>query len=140
MQFRGYFPVLEQEVRRDVGATSVPFIEQAMSDLTEIAYKEGNGLDVMVRTVGNENVTKRGLQIAIADEKSNMWFDFIRYGKMRNNQHVKACVLIEDVPDFWKNDNIWSKRVCDTAKSLIETFKKCRENPSMFEYFSHIYK
>lgn len=134
--FKSYYPLSEEEIYRNFGRTRGAGIEKAMTDLAETAYTEGAGLDVMIRTIESEDIFKRGINIAVADTKSNMLPAYLMHGNIERIPHVKGSIYAENVP---KSD-MWSKIVCDTAKTLIETFKICREKPHMFEYYNKIYK
>ena len=134
--FKSYYPLSEEEIYHNFGKYRGKYIDQAMTDLVPIAHIDATGLDVMVKTIENENVSKRGIIIAVADEKSEMPLDFLSFGKTKNHPHIKGSIYLDDVLKL----ETWSKVVCDTAKSLIETFKICRKNPRLFDYFNKIYK
>ena len=134
--FKSYYPLSEEEINYNFGKYRGKYIDQAMTDLLSIAHIDGAGLDVMVKTIENENLSKRGIIIAVADEKSEMPLDFLRYGKTKNYSHIKGSIYLDNVPKL----EMWSKVVCNTAKSLIETFKICHKDPISFDYFSKIYK
>lgn len=134
--FKSYYPLLEEEIYQNFGRTWGTSIEKAMSDLAEIAYTDGAGLDVMIRTIENEDIFKRGINIAVADTKSNMLPDYLMHGNIEKFPHIKGSIYVENVPKL----DMWSKIVCDTTKTLIDTFKICREKPCMFDYYKKIFK
>ena len=53
--FKSYYPLLEEEIYQNFGRMRGESIVKAMSDLAGIAYTDGSGLDVMIRTIENEN-------------------------------------------------------------------------------------
>ena len=119
---KSYYPILEEEIYHNFGGTLGSKIEGAMTDLVEIAYTDGAGLDVMIRTIENENIFKRGINIAVADTKSNMLPDYLMRGNIEKFPHIKGSIYVKDVPKL----DMWSKIVCNTAKTSIDTFKSCR--------------
>lgn len=134
--FGGYFPLTEEEIYQQFGKTRGEYINHAMTDLVPIAHIDGAGLDVIVKTIENKDIFKRGLTIAIADEKSGTWFDYIFSGNTKNPQHVRASVFFDNITKLEEIPKI----ICDNTKGLIEAYKDCRKNPSMFEYYSKIFK
>ncbi len=134
--FKSYYPLLEEEIYQNFGRMRGESIVKAMSDLAGIAYTDGSGLDVMIRTIENEDIFKRGINIAVADTKSNMLPDYLMHGNIEKFPHVKGSIYVKNVPEL----DMWSKIVCDTTKTLIDTFKICREKPYMFEYYNKIFK
>lgn len=71
----------------------------------------------------------------MANEKSDIKFDYILLGNTRKKQHVRVGVRFDNI----KLEDI-PKIICDSAKELIEAYKNCRKNPSLFEYYSKIFK
>ena len=136
MSFSGYFSPAEKEIYRHFGKTKGEYINQGMTNLAPIAYIDGAGLDVVVTAIDNNDIFKRGVNIAVADEKSDIWFDYIYLGKSKNPQHVRAGILFDDIT---KLDEI-PKIICNSAKGLIEAYNNCRKNPRLFEYYSKIFR
>ena len=136
MSFGSYFPLTEEEIYRNFGKTRGEYINKGMTDLTPIALIDGADLDVIVTTINNKDIFKRGINVAIADKKSPVWFDYIYSGKSKNTKQVRASVLFDNIT---KLEDI-PKMICDNAKGLIEAYKNCRKNPSLFQYYSKIFR
>ena len=134
--FGSYFPLTEEEIYGYCGKSIGEYINRAMTDLVPIAYTEGAGLDVMVKTIESTDPSKKGITIAIADEKSKISADYIGLGDMKKCPHVKGSVFFNNISKW----DMFPKAVCDTAKTLIETFRFCSKNPNRFEYYSKIFK
>ena len=134
--FGSYFPLTEEEIYHNFGKTRGDYINQAMTDLVPIAHINGAGLDVVVKTIENEDIFKRGINIAIADEKSDIWFDYLFHGNTKNPQHVRANVFFDNIAKLEEIPKI----ICENAKGLIEAYKDCRKNPSLFGYYSKNFK
>ena len=134
--FGSYFPLAEEEIYHQFGKTRGKYINQAMTDLVPIAHIDGAGLDVIVKTVENKDIFKRGITIAIADEKSDIGVEYILNGNIKNPHHVRASVFFDNIAKLEEIPKI----ICDNAKGLIESYKNCCKHPGLFEYYSKIFK
>ena len=117
--FGSYLPPLDLEVERYCGKKWATHIHKAMTDLVPIAHIDGEGLDIIVKTIESDNILKKGISILVANEDTEGALNYIRYGYTKKYPHAMKNIYVEDVP----KPESWPVVLCNTTKSLIETFK-----------------